>query len=186
MRCTNGHDMQFGAKFCHVCGMGGAVPPVTPMPTSAPPYAAYVPTIAAPAGFDGFAIAALVLGILGGSILALIFSVVALSRIKKRKTRGKGLAIAGLVLGILGIIFWVLFIIGVAVSVNHTSKVSYNDGWNAAKEYYESNYSIGNCTNAYYDVSWIPGSDFEDQVLKGCRAFNRSYGNPDYRYPSNY
>jgi len=183
--------MQFGAKFCHVCGMGGAVPPVRPtppppMPTSAPPYAAYVPTVAATAGFDGFAIAALVLGILGGSILALIFSLVALSRIKKRRTRGKGMAIAGLVLGILGTIFWVLFSIGVVVSINNTNKISYNDGWNSAKEYYESNNFTEDCTNAYYDVSWIPGSDFEDQVTKGCRAFNHSYGDPDYRYPSNY
>ena len=190
MRCANGHDMQFGAKYCHLCGMGGAVPPVRPtppppMPTSAPPYAAYVPTVATTAGFDGFAIAALVLGILGGSILALIFSVVALSRIKKRRTRGKGMAIAGLVLGILGTIFWVLFIIGVVVSINNTNKISYNDGWNAAKEFYDANYSRGDCTTAH-NVSWIPGSDFQDEVIRGCRAFNNAYGDPDYRYPSNY
>jgi hypothetical protein len=50
-------------------------------------------------GTDGFAIAALVLGLLGSSVLALIFGLVALSRIKKSGKAGRGMAVAGVALG---------------------------------------------------------------------------------------
>ncbi len=49
-------------------------------------------------GTNGFAIAALVLGLLGGVLLSVIFGVVALSKIRHQPQRGKGLAIAGLCL----------------------------------------------------------------------------------------
>ena len=56
---------------------------------------------------NGMAIASLVLGILWldwiGSVLAVIFGHIALSQIKRRQQRGRGLAIAGVTLGWIGI-----------------------------------------------------------------------------------
>ncbi len=50
---------------------------------------------------DGFSVAALVLGILPLSLLAIIFGAVGISRCNKHEDlRGKGMAVAGLVLGI--------------------------------------------------------------------------------------
>jgi hypothetical protein len=45
---------------------------------------------------NGFAIASLIFGIIGGVLLSVIFGFVALSQIKKRNERGRGMAIAGL------------------------------------------------------------------------------------------
>lgn len=61
---------------------------------------------------DGFAIAALVLSVLGGIVLSVIFALVALSRIRKgRRQRGRGMAIAAL--WISGA--WALLIAGIVV-----------------------------------------------------------------------
>lgn len=49
-------------------------------------------------GTNGWAIAAFVLGILGGTILSVIFAIVALFQIRGRHQRGRGLAIAALVI----------------------------------------------------------------------------------------
>jgi hypothetical protein len=61
------------------------------------------------------AIASLVLGILWldwiGSALALIFGYVALSQIKRRQQKGRGLAIAGITLGWIGVGLLVLVVI---------------------------------------------------------------------------
>lgn len=51
-----------------------------------------------PGGTNGWAIAAFVLGILGGTILSVIFAIVALVQIRGRHQRGSGLAIAALVI----------------------------------------------------------------------------------------
>jgi Domain of unknown function (DUF4190)/Septum formation len=51
-----------------------------------------------PGGTNGWAIAAFVLGILGGTILSVIFAIVALFQIRARRERGRGLAIAALVI----------------------------------------------------------------------------------------
>lgn len=61
---------------------------------------------------SGMAIAALVLGLLGVSILAIIFGAVALNQVGKDPTLGgRGLAIAGLVLGIAGIAVGILVVL---------------------------------------------------------------------------
>jgi hypothetical protein len=49
-------------------------------------------------GTNGWAIAAFVLGILGGTILSVIFAIVALFQMRDRHQRGRGLAIAALVI----------------------------------------------------------------------------------------
>jgi hypothetical protein len=50
-----------------------------------------------PGGTNGWAIAAFVIGILGGTILSVIFAIVALVQIRGRHQRGRGLAVAALV-----------------------------------------------------------------------------------------
>jgi hypothetical protein len=56
-----------------------------------------------PGGTNGWAIAAFVVGILGGTILSVIFAIVALVQIRGRHQRGRGLAIAALVISTLWI-----------------------------------------------------------------------------------
>jgi hypothetical protein len=66
---------------------------------------------------NGLSIAALVTGIIGASVLAIIFGHIALSQIKTRNEGGRGMAIAGLVLGyvFLGItMIWIIIIAAAA------------------------------------------------------------------------
>lgn len=81
--------------------------PATPYGGPAGPYGApaYAP---APARTDGFAIAALVFGLLGG-LLGIVFGIVALRRIKRDGSGGRGMAVTGIVLGTLGTIASFLF-----------------------------------------------------------------------------
>lgn len=90
-------------------------------PPSAPPPPVYgeAPPLYQPPGYqpppqaqgtNGFAIAALVFGLLGGC-LALIFGPIALSQIKKTGQQGRGMAIAGMVA------FGVWLVIGVLIGV---------------------------------------------------------------------
>ncbi len=51
-----------------------------------------------PGGTNGWAVAAFVLGILGGTILSVIFAIIALVQTTRRRQRGRGLAIAALVI----------------------------------------------------------------------------------------
>ena len=66
-----------------------------------------------PSSTNGFAIASVVLGILGlywlGSILALVFGYVARRQIRAGNQKGDGIAIAGIVLGWIGVGLLVLF-----------------------------------------------------------------------------
>lgn len=81
------------------------------------PYAGY-PGQGQAQGTSGWAIAALVCGIVGLSLLGLIFGLVALSKIRKTGLRGKGLAIAGI--SVSGI--WILLAVGiVGAAGSHSS-----------------------------------------------------------------
>ncbi len=62
------------------------------------PYGPGYPPPAPARGTNGFAVASLVLGLLGGVLLSVIFGIIALSQIKKRGQSGRGMAIAGLAL----------------------------------------------------------------------------------------
>jgi hypothetical protein len=65
---------------------------------------------------SGFAIASLVLGILGFSILAIIFGGVAINQTgKDPNLSGKGMAVAGLVLGIIGFIAELIIILAIVI-----------------------------------------------------------------------
>jgi hypothetical protein len=79
------------ARFCGVCGTSLDDPSFDPYRTVAP----------SEQKTNGFAIAALILGIFGISILAIIFGVIANGRIARSlgREKGKGLATAGIVLG---------------------------------------------------------------------------------------
>lgn len=122
MICSNGHQCPDNSAFCPTCGVaiGAAVPRSVPMP---PPMqqVTYVQQIQT-SPTNGLAIASMVLGIVWvwwiGSILALIFGIVARKQIKERGQRGDGMAIAGIVLGCVGAATLALVIVLVAVG-NH-------------------------------------------------------------------
>jgi uncharacterized membrane protein len=75
--------------------------------------------------FSGFAIAALVLGLCWfwgtGSILAIVFGVIARKQVKRGERRGGGMATWGLGLGIVGLIAAVIISIAVAVSMGEAA-----------------------------------------------------------------
>jgi hypothetical protein len=113
-------------KFCKNCGAAliyvAAGPPVPPAPP-APEVQPVLPN--SPADevkrSSGFAVASLVLGIIGLiinplSILAIIFGGLSLSEIRKNPSLGgKGMATAGLVLGIIVAAIWVLVIFVIVI-----------------------------------------------------------------------
>jgi hypothetical protein len=83
-----------------------------------PPYG-YPPPPPPAARTNGFAIAALVLGIIGGILLSIIFGIVALVQIKRRGDNGKGLAVAGLIISGAWIVLIALVITGAALTSAH-------------------------------------------------------------------
>ena len=85
-------------------GAWPAAPPLTPG-------ADYYTRDQPKSGTNGFAIAAFVLGLIGGVLLSVIFGIIALVKLRDRPQRGKGLAIAGLALS--GV--WVAVLVAVIV-----------------------------------------------------------------------
>lgn len=97
--------------------------------SSMPPSPPSRPASTVPAPTNGFAVASLVLGILGwtllpalGSIGAIVFGHLARAQIRRQPAEGDGLAVAGLLLGwiavalwLLGVLALILFFGGVAV-----------------------------------------------------------------------
>ena len=69
-------------------------------------------TSVADVGMNAFAMASLVLGLTGGSIIAVVFGHIARSQIRRTKETGGGLAIAGLVLGYVGVVVAVAALMG--------------------------------------------------------------------------
>ncbi|MCK2239454.1 MULTISPECIES: DUF4190 domain-containing protein [unclassified Crossiella] len=95
-----------------------APPPPPEAPAGYPqPYQPYGQA-PVPGNTNGFAIAALVLGIIPGiitNVLAVIFGLVSLNQIKQRADRGKGMAIAGIVVAGVWLALWATLI---AVAIN--------------------------------------------------------------------
>jgi hypothetical protein len=96
----------------------GYGPPYGQVPYGTTPYGYPLPHQRP--GTNGFAVASLVCGVLWlfwvGSVLAVVFGILALGQIRARGEGGRGLAIAGVVLGGLGMSTLVLAVIGLAVS----------------------------------------------------------------------
>ncbi|MEU6233430.1 DUF4190 domain-containing protein [Kitasatospora sp. NPDC047058] len=100
---------------------GAAVPPVPPPAATGwaavPPGAlsGFQPGYAypqAPEVTNGFAVAALITGLLCMWPLALVFGTVALVQIPKRNERGRGMAVSGVVFGVLGVLTFLMLVIG--------------------------------------------------------------------------
>ena len=66
----------------------------------------------------GFGIAAFILGILGGSLLAIVFGAIGW----QRNRRNRGLAIAGFVLGCVWLLFWIIYY---SILINYYSPYYY-------------------------------------------------------------
>ena len=88
--------------------------------SSMPPSPPTRPASTAPATTNGFAIAALVLGILGwsllpvlGSVGAIVFGHLARAQIRRQPADGDGLALAGLLLGWIAVALWLLGVLAV-------------------------------------------------------------------------
>jgi hypothetical protein len=102
------------------------------------------PTSAQPP-LNGFAVAALILGILGsGCLLAVVFGIVALVQIKGTGQRGRGMAIAGIVLSVI----WV--VAGVAA-------VALGIGWAKDTVTRANDVQVGDCVADVPDVNRVTG-----------------------------
>jgi hypothetical protein len=95
-----------------------------------------------PGGTNGWAIAAFVVGILGGTILSVIFAIVALFQIRGSHQRGRGLAIAALVISAA----WIAII---------TSVIFYGLSANG-KTVHATDLSTGDCVKDTYE-GVLPG-----------------------------
>ncbi|MBO9522202.1 MAG: DUF4190 domain-containing protein [Nocardioidaceae bacterium] len=131
----------------------GQQPP--PPPYGAPP--AYQPP--RKTGTNGFAIASLVFGIIGGCLLGLIFGIVALNQIKKNGQQGRGMAIAGIVLSVLWfLVIVVLGVVGAMDSAERDEKGTITDSGQVNSKDLE----VGDCiraleeTKALADVPAVP------------------------------
>lgn len=76
-----------------------ASPQLAPTPTPPP---------VATGRTNGLAIASLVLGVLGFSVIPIVLGHVALAQIRKTGDGGSSMAVVGLVLGYLGLIVWIV------------------------------------------------------------------------------
>ena len=130
MNCANClTSLNPDARFCPTCGMavGSTAAPAPAAPVAAPaPVApnqvpaeaapAYQPMYAAapaPTSTNGLAIASLVLGLTGISIVALVLGYIARKQIRQSNGRqdGSGFATAGIVLGWIGTVLGTILVI---------------------------------------------------------------------------
>lgn len=109
-----GNQVSENDTFCGKCGAPvtrATNPPPAPTPQAAPvSQAPTVQVVIQEKRTSGMAVTALVLGILGLSLFAIIFGAIAMNQTKKDPNlSGRGMAIAGLVLGIIGMVSWVIW-----------------------------------------------------------------------------
>jgi hypothetical protein len=121
---TQGGGGQYGGQYgapAEAPRYGGAdvdrygAPPSAPAGFGAPPQEPWqqspMPGQQPSGGRNGLAIASFICGLIGFGLFGLIFGFIALSQIKKRNQRGRGLAIGGILLSVL----W--FVVGIALVV---------------------------------------------------------------------
>lgn len=92
---------------------------------AASPVAPYAPAAGQVAHTNGFAIASLVLGLVGATWIAILFGYLAKSQIRRTGESGSGMATAGLILGYVGLvvvvvltIVYVVYLVSVANALN--------------------------------------------------------------------
>ncbi|NHA69894.1 DUF4190 domain-containing protein [Phycicoccus flavus] len=101
-------------------------------------------------GTNGFAIASLVLGLLGVILLSVVFGIVALQQIRRRGQDGRGLAIAGLVLSAL----WLLVIAaGVAFAITTGATRDGDGGVANAGRVPATSLEVGDCLDGRLEDS---------------------------------
>jgi Domain of unknown function (DUF4190)/Septum formation len=94
---------------------GGGLPAAPPVEF---PYQAYAYGAPPPkARTNGFAITAFVLGLIGGTILGIIFGIISLVQIRRNGQRGRGLAIAGIVFSCIWLVIGVAIIASGGLSI---------------------------------------------------------------------
>lgn len=122
-------------------GAGWAPPPADPG------YPGYPPPPPRQ-GTNGFAIAALVLGIIGGFVLSVIFGIIALSQIRRSGQSGRGLAIAGLVIsGVWTLLVVAVIVAAIATGANRDSTGTITSGGSVSA----TDLRVGDCVNDLKD-----------------------------------
>ena len=95
----------------------GQPPGYQPYPQPGYPYGQYgqppapYPTYPTKPSTNGFAIASLILGIIGGVLLSVIFGIIALNQTKGGRQGGRGMAIAGLIISAAWVFVIAVFVI---------------------------------------------------------------------------
>ncbi|MFB9953655.1 DUF4190 domain-containing protein [Cellulomonas denverensis] len=119
-------------------------------------------------------IGALVTGVLGGGVIALVLGILGLRRTANGARRGRGLAIAGTVLGGVGILVWLLVVVLVATAGSRNANDRYVDAWTASNQETIDTYADG-CRDGDMsdcDSLWIwaePDSE-EEALAESCNG----------------
>lgn len=126
MYCAQcGNQSADGDTFCAHCGepLPAMAAPSTLRPPP-PPAHAYIPRAPVVQATNGMAVAALVCGILGIFVLALVFGYIGRRQIDEAGGQygGRGMAIAGIVLGWIWLgllVLWIVIVVVALAAVNH-------------------------------------------------------------------
>lgn len=133
---------------------------------------------------SGFAIASLILGIIGGAVLSAIFGFVALAKIKRTGQRGRGMAVAGIVLS--GA--WVIIIVAIIISAQGQASRGTNGQINKGGNLSVFSLSVGDCfsnPNSQQDIASVtaePCTQAHDAQVFAKFNVNGS----DANYPTNF
>ena len=119
MLCNHcGNEIEEGSVVCPYCGSlvneSAPAEPAQAAPSAQPAQPQYQqPVQQAPvaSGSNGLATAGFVLALLGFNVIALVLSIVGLTKAKKLGGTGKGLAIAGIIISSLYMVIIVIYVI---------------------------------------------------------------------------
>lgn len=109
-RCASCGAPNYGTRFCESCGAQYIPPVIIPQAT----IPGQLPST------NVLAVLSLVFGILGGTLLPIIFGHIALSQIARTGERGHGMALAGTILGYLSTIAVIIVLIVVFAAAAST------------------------------------------------------------------
>ncbi|WP_215394780.1 MULTISPECIES: DUF4190 domain-containing protein [unclassified Leucobacter] len=146
-----------------------AAPEVPPAPQQpAPPQPVYAPSAPMQPRLNTMALISLILGIVGlfvfgiPAVVAVVLGHIALSQIKKRGERGRGLAIAGLVTGYVSIALWaILLVLGLILGI----------GFLAAAQNGDFEFETGQNPGSSEIITDENGNDVTDEVYREVEIF---------------